>query len=62
MLSIKTINKKAKDIKDTKAESTIPEKKKPVALLMYRKFSCVRTDRALPLTIKGGWEFSTSQS
>ena len=27
MLSIKTINKKAKDIKDTKAESTIPEKK-----------------------------------
>ena len=60
ILSIKTINKKAKDVKDTKA-TTIPEKK-PVALLIYRKFSCVHTDRALPLTIKGGWEFSSSQS
>ena len=51
---------KAKDIKDTKAESTIPEKK--IALLIYRKFSCVHTDRALPLTIKGGWEFSQSSA
>ena len=37
-------------------------KKKPVALLIYRQFSCVHTDRALPLTIKGGWEFLTSES
>ena len=53
---------KAKDIKDrADAEPAIPEKK-TVALLICREFCCVHTDRALPLTIKCGWEFSTSQS
>ena len=37
-------------------------RKKPVALLICSKFCCVHVDRALPFTIKGGWEFSTSQS
>ena len=50
---------KAKDIKVTKAESTIPEKN---AILIYRKFSCVHTDRTLPLTLKGGWEFTQSSA
>ena len=52
---------KQKISKIQKQNQQYPEKK-PVALLVYRNFSSVHTDRALPSTRKGGWEFSTSQS
>ena len=53
---------KAKESKDrAEPESTIPEEK-TAALLICSEFCCVHTDRALPLTIKGGWDFPTSQS
>ena len=54
---------KQKISKIQKQNQQYPEKN-PVALLVYRNFSSVHTDRgrALPSTRKGGWEFSTSQS
>ena len=61
ILSIKTINK-SKRYQRYKSRINNTRKKKPVALLVYRNFSSVHTDRALPSTRKGGWEFSTSQS
>ena len=53
---------KSKDIKDREMKNQQYLKKKTVALLICTEFCCVHTDRALPLTIKCGWEFSTSQS
>ena len=62
ILSIKTINKRQKISKIGRMQNQQYLKKKPVALLICSEFCCVHTDRALPLTIKCGWEFSTSQS
>ena len=55
-------NKQKQKISKIQEQNQQYPEKKPVALLVYRNFSSVHTDRALPSTRKGGWEFSTSQS